>query len=169
MKRNPRRLRVRWQHDEKRQRNGPHRGSLEFLLRPNGVLVSPSRFVTHSVCFLFSNSHAISHARFLAFSATRCTMPLFHRYILINASLAISIGRKGRQFLHFLVCYVIYYTNFIFNSFTFIYKNTMNRIIEKSFISFFLRFSIAIEDILARYLGLKHDVRIGEEDEDRTK
>lgn len=45
----------------------------------------------------------------------------------------------------------------------------MNRIIEKSFISFFLRFSIAIEDILARYLGLKHDVRIGEEDEDRTK
>lgn len=169
MKRNPRRLRVRWQHDEKRQRNRPHRGSLEFLLRPNGVLVSPSRFVTHSVCFLFSNSHAISHARFLAFLATHCTMALFHRYIPISASCAISIGRKGRKLLHFLVCYVIYYTNFIFNSFTFIYKNTMNRTIEKSFISFFLRFSIAIKDILARYLGLEHDVRIGEEDEDRTK
>lgn len=169
MKRNPRRLRVRWQHDEKRQRNRPHRGSLEFLLRPNGVLVSPSRFVTHSVCFLFSNSHAISHARFLAFLATHCTMALFHRYIPISASCAISIGRKGRKLLHFLVCYVIYYTNFIFNSFTFICQNTMNRTIEKSFISFFLCFSIAIKDILARYLGLEHDVRIGEEDEDRTK
>lgn len=169
MKRNPRRLRVRWQHDEKRQRNGPHRGSLEFLLRPNRVLVSPSRFVTHSVCFLFSNSHAISHARFLAFSAAHCTMALFHRYILISASFAISIGRKVRQLLYSLVCYVIYYTNFIFNSFTFMYKNTMNRIIEKSFISFFLRFSISIKDIFARYLGLKHDVRMGEEDEDQTK
>lgn len=169
MKRNPRRLRVHWQHDETRQRNGPHRSSLEFLLRPNGVLVSPSRFVTHSVCFLFSNSHAISHARFLAFSATHCTMALFHRYILITASFAISIGRKGRQLSYFLVCYVIYYTNFIFHSFTFICKNIMNKIIEKSFVSFFLRFSIAIKDIFARYLGLIHDVRIGEEDEDQTK
>lgn len=169
MKRNPRRLRVRWQHDETRQRNGPHRSSLEFLLRPNGVLVSPSRFVTHSVCFLFSNSHAISHARFLAFSATHCTMALFHRYILITASFAISIGRKGRQLSYFLVCYVIYYTNFIFHSFTFICKNIMNKIIEKSFVSFFLRFSIAIKDIFARYLGLIHDVRIGEEDEGQTK